>query len=97
MEHNQQELGLAKKRRRAADVWTRGLSRSTYSTLLVIFTVVEVPLNYIAFQSFFSEALSMIIGLGVSVAIIFLAHIAGLLLVKRETELVPRRRSDLSG
>lgn len=85
----QEELALAKERRRAVDLWSRGLSRWTYSLLLVFFTVAELPLLALAFQNFFSVALSVVVSLGVSVAIIFCAHVAGVLLAKRETELLP--------
>jgi hypothetical protein len=88
--HSHEELALAKERRRRVDVWSRGLSRSTYSVLLVFFTVAELPLLALAFQNFFSVFFSVIVSLGVSVAIIFFAHVAGILLVKRESEPFPR-------
>jgi hypothetical protein len=86
---SEKTLTLEKEQRRAADVWSRGLSRTTYSTLLVFFTVAELPLLALAFQNFFSVFFSIVVSLGVSVAIIFCAHIAGVLLAKRESELHP--------
>jgi hypothetical protein len=86
---SEKTLTLEKERRRASDVWSRGLSRSTYSALLVFFTVAELPLLALAFQNFFSVFFSVVVSLGVSVAIIFCAHIAGVLLAKREAELHP--------
>jgi hypothetical protein len=84
---NREKLVLAKEQRRAAGVWSRGLSRWTYLMLLVFFTVAELPLLTLAFQNFFSVGFSVLVSLGVSVAIIFFAHVAGVLLVKRETVL----------
>jgi hypothetical protein len=86
---NQKALVRAKERRRAADLWSRGLRRSTYTVLLVFFTVAELPLLALAFQNFFSVGFSVIVSLGVSVAIIFCAHVAGVLLAKREAVLLP--------
>jgi hypothetical protein len=82
-------LAAAKKRRRTVDVWSRGLPRRAYKSLLLALTVAELPLLALAFQNFFSVAFSVIVSVGVSVAIIFCAHVAGILLHKRESVLLP--------
>ena len=71
------------------DVWARGLPKNTYVSLLAVLTVAELPLLALAFQNFFSVFFSLIVSVGVSVAIIFLAHAAGVLLAKREAVLHP--------
>jgi hypothetical protein len=82
-------LAAAKKARRSGDVWNRGLPRRMYVGLLLALTVAELPLLALAFQNFFSVGFSIVVSIGVSVAIVFSAHVAGLLLMKREAILVP--------
>jgi hypothetical protein len=89
LKENQDALAAAKKKRRSVDAWSRGLPRRTYLALLAALTVAELPLLALAFQNFFSVALSLVVSVGVSVAIIFCAHVAGVLLNKRESVLLP--------
>jgi hypothetical protein len=89
LNENQEALAAAKKRRRSVELWSRGLPRVGYSALLFALAVAELPLLALAFQNFFSVGFSVIVSLGVSVAIIFCAHVAGMLLNKRETVLLP--------
>ena len=63
--------------------------RSTYVALLAASDRRRAPLLALAFQNFFSVVFSVIVSVGVSVAIIFLAHAAGVLLAKREAVLHP--------
>jgi hypothetical protein len=94
---DEEALADAKERRRAVDVWSRGLPRKTYMALLLALAVAELPLLALAFQNFFSVGFSVIVSLGVSVAIIFCAHVAGLLLTKRESILLPADTAILNG
>jgi hypothetical protein len=96
LKRDEKALADAKERRRAVDVWSRGLSRKTYLALLFALTVAELPLLALAFQNFFSVGFSVIVSLGVSVAIIFGAHVAGMLLTKRESVLLPGDTAILS-
>ena len=82
-------LAAAKKARRSGDVWNRGLPRRMYVFLLLALTVAELPLLALAFQNFFSVGFSIVVSIGVSVAIVFAAHVCGLALMKREAVLVP--------
>jgi hypothetical protein len=97
LEQDQGTLEDAKKRRRSVDVWSRGLPRHMYIALLVALTVAELPLLALAFQNFFSVGFSVVVSVGVSVAIIFSAHVVGVLLTKREAELVPADTMILGG
>jgi hypothetical protein len=63
---------------------------------LLALTVAELPLLALAFQNFFSVGFSVIVSIGVSVAIIFCAHVAGVLLTKRESVLFPADTAILS-
>jgi hypothetical protein len=96
LKQDEKALADAKERRRAADVWSRGLPRKTYMALLFALTIAELPLLALAFQNFFSVGFSVIVSLGVSVAIIFGAHVAGILLTKRESVLLPADTAILS-
>jgi hypothetical protein len=89
LRRDEDALEKAKERRRAVDVWSRGLPRKTYMALLFALAVAELPLLALAFQNFFSVGFSVIVSIGVSVAIIFCAHVAGILLTKRESVLLP--------
>jgi hypothetical protein len=89
LKRGEEAFGNAKKRRRAVDAWSRGLPRKTYVALLFALAVAELPLLALAFQNFFSVGFSVIVSLGVSVAIIFCAHVAGVLMTKRESVLLP--------
>jgi hypothetical protein len=88
-ERNRDALTAAKKARRSAEAWNRGLPRRTYVPLLLALTLAELPLLALAFQNFFSVGFSIIVSLGVSVAIVFCAHVAGVILTKRESVLLP--------
>jgi hypothetical protein len=96
LKRDEQALADGKGRRRAVEVWSRGLPRKSYGALLFALAVAELPLLALAFQNFFSVGFSVIVSIGVSVAIIFCAHVAGILLTKRESVLLPADTAILS-